>query len=169
MRCITLHQPWASLVALGAKRVETRSWKTSYRGPLAIHAAKGFPPYARETVYTEPFQSILKAAGLIKVGVLLDKQGCLSLAFESWLPHGAILCTCNLVDCVPTDQFRVCLREDIPHHRERDSRWQWISHEEGMFGDYSEGRFGWLLEDIEPLPEPIPARGFQQLWETDLL
>lgn len=36
---ITLWQPWASLIALGAKQIETRSWNLRYRGPLAIHAA----------------------------------------------------------------------------------------------------------------------------------
>lgn len=40
MRALTLWQPWASLVAVGAKRWETRSWRTSYRGPLLIHAAR---------------------------------------------------------------------------------------------------------------------------------
>ncbi len=43
MKAITLHQPWATLVAVGAKRIETRSWATSYRGPLAIHAARTTP------------------------------------------------------------------------------------------------------------------------------
>ena len=40
MKAITIWQPWASLLACGAKRFETRSWATSYRGPIAIHAAK---------------------------------------------------------------------------------------------------------------------------------
>lgn len=35
---LTIHQPYASLIMHGLKRMETRSWKTSYRGPLAIHA-----------------------------------------------------------------------------------------------------------------------------------
>lgn len=39
---LTLWQPWASLVAWEEKRIETRSWSTSYRGPLVIHAAKRF-------------------------------------------------------------------------------------------------------------------------------
>lgn len=42
MRAISLWQPWASAIALGSKRIETRSWSTSYRGPLAIHAAKSW-------------------------------------------------------------------------------------------------------------------------------
>ncbi len=40
MKAITIWQPWASLLACGAKQYETRSWATSYRGPIAIHAAK---------------------------------------------------------------------------------------------------------------------------------
>jgi hypothetical protein len=45
MKAITLHQPWATLVAIEQKKIETRSWPTSYRGPLAIHAAKTMPDY----------------------------------------------------------------------------------------------------------------------------
>lgn len=40
MKILTLWQPWATLIALGVKTHETRSWSTPYRGPLAIHAAK---------------------------------------------------------------------------------------------------------------------------------
>ena len=40
IKAISLWQPWASLVARGVKRHETRHWLTAYRGPIAIHAAK---------------------------------------------------------------------------------------------------------------------------------
>ena len=41
MKAITLHQPWASLVAVGAKTVETRSWKPPCIGErIAIQAGK---------------------------------------------------------------------------------------------------------------------------------
>lgn len=36
---ITIRQPWASAVAYGHKHVENRGRATSYRGPVAIHAA----------------------------------------------------------------------------------------------------------------------------------
>ena len=39
MKAITIWQPWASMLACGAKQYETRSWATKYRGPIAIHAA----------------------------------------------------------------------------------------------------------------------------------
>jgi len=40
VKAISLHQPWASLVAAGYKRIETRSWRTRHRGMLLICATK---------------------------------------------------------------------------------------------------------------------------------
>ncbi len=38
---LTLWRPWPSLMVHAGKNVENRVWKTFYRGPLLIHAAKG--------------------------------------------------------------------------------------------------------------------------------
>lgn len=43
MKALSLTQPWATLIAIGAKRYETRSWKTSFRGTIAIAASKRYP------------------------------------------------------------------------------------------------------------------------------
>lgn len=40
MKVLTIKQPWASLIMLGLKKYEFRSWKTDYRGELLIHAGK---------------------------------------------------------------------------------------------------------------------------------
>ena len=40
LTAITLHQPWASLIAKGYKQYETRDWPTNHRGPIAIHAGR---------------------------------------------------------------------------------------------------------------------------------
>jgi hypothetical protein len=45
MKAISLWQPWASAIALGWKKNETRHWSTDYRGPLLIHAAKKIVPW----------------------------------------------------------------------------------------------------------------------------
>lgn len=42
MKCLSVRQPWATLLALGLKDVENRDWYTSYCGPLLIHAGKQF-------------------------------------------------------------------------------------------------------------------------------
>lgn len=46
MRILTLRQPWAWAVAGAGKRAENRSWRTHYRGPLAIHAGLAVDPAA---------------------------------------------------------------------------------------------------------------------------
>lgn len=48
MKAISLWQPWASAIALGYKKIETRGWTTRYRGPLVIHAAKRWTADERE-------------------------------------------------------------------------------------------------------------------------
>lgn len=40
MKCLTIKPPWSDLIALGFKKVEFRTWKADYRGPLAIHAGQ---------------------------------------------------------------------------------------------------------------------------------
>jgi hypothetical protein len=137
MKALTLTQPWSTLVALGVKNIETRSWSTPYRGRLAIHAAKGFPPDARLICRREPFKRVLMAAGIES---LAD------------LPRGVLLATVQLVDCVPTGKVR-----------------SQLSSEEYAFGDYSAGRWAWLLDDVQPLSEPVPACGALGLWDCSTL
>lgn len=40
MKALSLHQPYASLIAQGRKTIETRTWGTIYTGPLLICASK---------------------------------------------------------------------------------------------------------------------------------
>lgn len=40
MKVITLIQPWATLIILEEKQIETRSWPTNIRGTIGIHAGK---------------------------------------------------------------------------------------------------------------------------------
>ena len=40
MKIISVRQPWASLIANGAKDIENRTWPTRYRGPVLIHASQ---------------------------------------------------------------------------------------------------------------------------------
>jgi hypothetical protein len=63
MKAISLWQPWATLVEIGAKQFETRGWSTKYRGLLAIHAAKRFDEVQRAYCEQEPFLSALKTEG----------------------------------------------------------------------------------------------------------
>lgn len=151
MKVITLTQPWATLVAVGAKRVETRSWTTSYRGRIAIHAAKTFPASAKALVWTEPFTKRLRAAEIVRFNIFAGIAG----EGEAYLPVGAIIATAKLSDIWRVD------RPDAAH------KWG-LSTDEIAFGDYSPGRYAWFLRDIEPLPEPIAAKGALGLWNADI-
>lgn len=144
IRCISMTQPFATLVALGAKSIETRSWRTWYRGPLLIHAAKSFPNRARELCNREPFAGVLAEAGYSNPisGQVDPKQ----------LPLGQILAVCTLKHCVRIGTPDVGLPPPEP---------------ELSFGDYAAGRYAWILRDVQPLPEPVAASGSMGLWEPD--
>lgn len=65
-KAITLTQPWAFLLAHEYKRWETRSWKTAYRGLVAIHAARNFPKWCQELCCKEPFRNFEIEASALK-------------------------------------------------------------------------------------------------------
>lgn len=142
MKVLSLHQPWTNLVALGKKKIETRSWGTNYRGPLGIQAAKYFPMERQILSCSQPFVSALFDPADDRPTP--DKFE--RLRHEFYLGH--IICTCNLVDCVEmTVDFIATIQEP-----------------ELSFGLYEIGRYAWLLSDVEILEKPIQTRGYQGLW-----
>jgi hypothetical protein len=169
MRAITLTQPYATLVALGAKHIETRSWATSYRGPLAIHAGKGLGPVGgidglQELCAQEPFCSVLTIAGRQHYARLHSLR---DMVEHEFMPLGAIIAVCELHDCRPTTT------EAMPGKRgwsgyvgEKLTYWD-LTDQERAFGDYTPGRYAWLLSNIRVLPEPIPVRGALGLWRWE--
>ncbi len=59
VKTLSFTDPWGTLVALGAKRIETRSWTTMWRGPVAIHIARRLPDDL-ETLCQQPhFHEVL--------------------------------------------------------------------------------------------------------------
>jgi hypothetical protein len=137
---LTLTQPWATLVACGEKMIETRGWGTAHRGPIAIHAAKGFPRDAIERCFDEPFASALRACGITKPGDL---------------PRGEIVAVADLRECYRISTFTALRIEmgdvDLPAH-------------EYSFGNYDYGRYAFALANLRRLATPIPARGMLSLW-----
>lgn len=136
MKAISLWQPWASLSAHGLKRIETRSWATSYRGPVLIHAAKRWGVEQRET-----------RARLVRLFAwpqAVDEDGFTDL------PLGALVAVARVVDVrLMTPEW---IAEQTPLER--------------VVGDWQPGRYGWVLEDVQRLDPPIPLRGRQGLFEV---
>ena len=143
MKALTLYQPWATLVAFGAKRNETRSWSTVYRGPLAIYAGKNVEYIRGRSKYyicdEHSFDTVLRKAGYFSEDT----------PFPGKLPLGCIVATCELVGC------QLIEKSDLPL----------LSSQEIAFGLYTIGRYMWFLHNVKMLPEPIPAKGAMGLWE----
>lgn len=127
MKALTICQPYAELIANGAKRVENREWPTNYRGPLMIHAGKSRSWLSGET----------------------DDE--LAAEFGRRVEFGAIVARCNLVACLHIDRIEA---------GEYKATYPWLD------GDpHANGTWCWVLEDVERLPEAIPWKGAQGLWE----
>ena len=131
MKVLSLLQPWASLVVMGAKRIETRSWQTPYRGELLIHASLGKKGAALCT--GPPFSQFINA---------FDR-----------LPFGAIIGSAVLTDILPVEMLH------LPGKALAS-----LTLEEKAFGDYTKGRYAWLLQDPVPFSEPIVIKGSLGLW-----
>jgi hypothetical protein len=132
MKAISLLQPWASLVVMGMKTIETRSWPTKHRGNILIHASKG------------------KAGSIFASHPAFKKY----IADFNALPFGAIIGSVNLTAVVAITQMG--LPDDVMAK---------MTMEEKAFGDYTSGRFAWLLEEPVMFKEPIPARGMLHVWD----
>ena len=83
MKVLSLTEPYATIIKEGKKTIETRSWKTNYRGKLYIHASSTkIPKKYREN------------------------KDLMNLVDINNLNYGHIVCSCELIDCVKmTDEF----------------------------------------------------------------
>lgn len=139
MKIISLWQPYATLMMLGVKRNETRHWATQHKGWLAIHAAKTQED-AKDCFEDEFIGKVLRQAGF---------------ADYMMLPYGSVLGAVFMDGCIPTDTVNPVLRAYLP--KPGDMEWN--------FGNYQPGRFVWRTTEAVALPEPIPLRGQQGLWD----
>lgn len=126
MKVLSIKEPFATLIKDKNKRIETRSFKTNYRGVLYIHAS-------------------LKASDVTK------RKDLVSLIGNRKMNNGNIICKCNLIDCVyMTKEYVENLKKN--------------NYQEYICGHYEIGRYAWILSDIEPLKEPIKAKGELGIW-----
>ena len=64
LRALTVKDPWATLIAIGAKRVETRAYRTRHQGSIAIHSSKALDREDQELYSHEPYHTTLQRAGI---------------------------------------------------------------------------------------------------------
>lgn len=170
MRAITVRQPWASLIACGAKTIETRGRRCNHRGLVLIHAG------AR--LYTAADKHADRRLWFAAHDHLdFERNNGVYL-----LPYGAVVATAQLVDCVPIETPESEIARGplmlwtsgagdlkLARHVERGpldaDEHPWVTEadldEQLPYGDFAPGRWGLLLDDIRPLAQPVPARGQQ--------
>ncbi|GGI97786.1 ASCH domain-containing protein [Paenibacillus hunanensis] len=141
MKAITIRQPWATLIMLREKHFETRSWKTNYRGPIAIHAGL----VVDFDALNEPL-----------IAIALKSHGYKTI---SDLPTGAIIGRAMMTNCFKS--IDMCADGYL---LEGD---RYIASPESYYGDFTVGRFAWELTEVEQWNESVEAKGKQGLWEWD--
>lgn len=136
LRILSIHEPYATLAALLlVKRHETRGWRTTYRGPLLIHAAKVWGRRQRR-------EWTRLAEALEEFGVV----------FPSAPSLGMVLGRCVVASCRPTQDTASPLFPDEAVPFDEPDR---------LCGDWEPGRFAIGLEGMMSLPSPIPWVGSQ--------
>ena len=142
MKAFSLWQPWASAIAAGLKTIETRSWGTSYRGPLAIHAAKRFT-----SAEFELWSILAKRPATLPAFRLIGVNGATDL------PLGAIVATCEIYGCVSTNDAPPFVHRCAPNEME--------------WGNFSPNRYAWMLRNVQPIISGDPCVGHQGFWEWE--
>lgn len=169
MKAITVWQPWASLLASGAKKYETRSYPISYRGPIAIHAAKkSAPRIFSELIDEETAKSMFKHLSEHNFNLPED------------LPCGVVVATAEIVNCwyivnhpgtdVDKARYIPVGAESMTLDKRDPAFGDYFvpSQQEFSFGNWTPGRYAWELANVKILENPIQVNGKQGLWNIDL-
>jgi hypothetical protein len=134
MRILSVRQPWAWAIIHAGKTIENRSWCTDYRGPVLIHAGKGWDGDAYE----------MHVECLGDAGISIPELP------KGNLARGAIVGVANLVDVITT-----CCEDEVVEAQglgDRDLAW------------WNRLAFGFVLKDARPLAKPITCRGYLGLY-----
>jgi hypothetical protein len=146
---ITLWQPWASLIAGGAKPYEFRSWPAPQRlvgRRVAVHAGVRRMPICEVRELRCRCERGDRSTGLRNELALqmLD----LMMQEPECVPYGSVLCLATLGRPIRDADLAAKLGLPSVNDSDRDEHSNW----------------GWPLTDIEILRPFVPARGAQGWW-----
>lgn len=151
MKALTIAPHYASLIANSHKQIETRSWPTKYRGFVLIHASASMKKKYVDEYYNN--NSIAKA-------LKSNRQNKTHLQ----LPKGVIVAVAELYDCK---------RMVYTLGREESGEFNFLpmqnfNTDEYNFGYYEQGRYAWLLRNVQKFVQPLPAKGQLGLWNLEI-
>ena len=166
MKGLTLHEPRASLIACGVKTIETRSWRRGqhYIGErIFIHAAKRKP--------TQDGLALLSGIDPLPRGYKRDAASDVIVADSQFgIPLGKIVAVATLSDFAQVEETNhIHQASGHPMVRAASSAARKSVHLfSDKYGDFSMGRWLWVLTDARPVNPPLIARGFQGFWDCAL-
>jgi hypothetical protein len=168
MKALTVWQPWASLIAIGAKPYEFRSkpYKFYINAPkpgerIAIHAAARL---VKRGEVADLLNRLERNDGA--VNPCLIREPALALLRRIWDGFELRAKHAPVALCVPLSAV-VCTAV-IGEPKRGDLCAQEFGRGKGLrtpFGSGSAFNWGWPLTDIEPVMPPIEAKGKQGFWE----
>lgn len=139
MKALSVKQPFAGLIFAGIKRLEIRTWETSYRGPLLICASRKPHPL---------FVSYDYWAGVLEIDNRRPNVPNKIKVSHGYIDViGSALCVVDLVD------IRPFLKGEM---QEKDACIDWIPDS-----------FAWELENPRPVLRPLPVLGKLKLFDVD--
>jgi hypothetical protein len=176
MKAISLWQPWASLIACGAKPYETRNWappRDLIGATIAIHAAKKIDQQAAQMATDLMYGQMDNHGGLAEKleASWGGDHACDELMgtfANTIMPIGCIVCTARLDAAFQLgDRAEGTAVEARKVVRRLTSRQMpdCFTVRLDDFGDYSPGRWAWLFRDVKPLIPPPPAIGRQGFFD----
>ncbi|KAJ6821521.1 uncharacterized protein M6B38_391470 [Iris pallida] len=135
--CLTMHQPWASLLVHGIKRIEGRSWPSPITDRLWIHAASKIPDpdtiKAMENFYRE----------------IYAVNGITDIKFPDHYPVSRLLGCVEVVGCLKSEEL---------------VSWEAVPESVRLEGLTD---FCWLCERPQKLVVPFEMRGFQGVYNLE--
>ncbi len=175
MKAISLWQPWASLIACGAKPYETRSWappRALIGHTIAIHAAKKVDKEAAKMAEVLMFGQHISGghelAGRLAVTMNRCPDDLMGRFGHAAMPVGCVVCTARLDGAF---QLGECAEGTAMPAASVVKRLisrpmpDCFTVQYDAFGDYDVGRWAWLLRDVKPLNPPAPAIGRQGFFD----
>ena len=175
MKAISLWQPWASLIACGAKPFETRSWappRELIGTTIAIHAAKkidkGAAEFATELMYGQHQPGGFELADSLDASFEGTPDELMGIFGMATMPIGCIVCTARLDAAFQLGELAegtaVAAARVVNRFTSRQMPWCFTVRYDD-FGDYAPGRWAWLLRDVKALTPPPPALGRQGFFD----
>lgn len=164
MRALTLREPYATLVAWGEKRFETRTYRAS-PGPLAIHAAKHLTADVRVMLTANPAGLDPADWAIRRAFHVRRVAGETGMGYLEHCACGRVLCTVEVVACHAIVAEDVCGEPTIGW-REGGS-FRVATDREDAFGDWRPGRWAWELGSLRRFVNPQPAPGRRGFWDWE--